>query len=233
MSNVAMAPYVQDEAVLDRVRSDDVACVRVYRYPETAAVLGRGGKPDVELELNNLQADEIPILRRRGGGCSVVLDPGNLVVTVTLPMAGIGRVTSSFDAISRWLIAALDACGIPGVERKGVSDLVLGDRKIGGSCIYRTKGLLHYATTLLVDPDLDLMERYLAHPPREPEYRRGRRHRDFMTTLRERGLADDPDRLVKRLDTEVQRRLPDLTRDLIEVQPSETAHAGARQPTRS
>jgi len=233
MDSVATEPYVQDEAVLDRVLSDDIALVRVYRYPETAAVLGRGGKPELELELDTLHMDGIPILRRRGGGCSVVLDPGNLVVTVTLPMVGIGRVTSSFDAISRWLIAALDACGIPGVERRGVSDLALDERKIGGSCIYRTKGLLHYATTLLVDPDLDLMERYLAHPPREPEYRRGRRHRDFVTTLRERGLADDPDRLVERLDTEIQRRLPDLTRELIDVQPSETAHADAHQPTRS
>jgi lipoate---protein ligase len=216
MADVATAPYVQDEAVLDRVRSDDVARVRVYRYPATAAVLGRGGKPDVELELDTLADDGIPVLRRRGGGCAVVLDPGNLVVTVTLPLPGVGQVTSSFDAISRWLIAALDACGIAGVERRGVSDLVLDDRKIGGSCIYRTKDLLHYATTLLVDPDLDLMERYLAHPPREPEYRRGRQHRDFVTTLCACGLADDPDRLARRLDTEVQRRLPDLTRDMFE-----------------
>jgi len=230
MTPVATAPYVQDEAVLDRVRNDDVACVRVYRYPETAAVLGRGSKPEVELELDALANDGIPVLRRRGGGCAVVLDPGNLVVTVTLPLPGVGRVTSSFDAISRWLIAALDACGLAGVERKGVSDLVLGDRKIGGSCIYRTKGLLHYATTLLVDPDLDLLERYLAHPPREPEYRRGRRHRDFVTTLCTCGLADDPDRLVERLDQEVQKRLPDLTRDMFETGPHRTA---APQSTRS
>ncbi len=230
MADVTTALYVQDEAVLDRVRSGDVACVRVYRYPETAAVLGRGGRPDVELDLDALAADGIPVLRRRGGGCAVVLDPGNLVVTVTLPLPGVGRVTSSFDAISRWLIAALDACDVPGVERKGVSDLVLDDRKIGGSCIYRTKGLLHYATTLLVDPDLDLMERYLAHPPREPEYRHGRRHGDFVTTLCACGLVGDPDRLARRLDTEVQRRLPDLTRDLFAAEPT---RATARQSTRS
>jgi hypothetical protein len=27
------------------------------------------------------------------------------------------------------------------------------------------------------------MERYLAHPPREPGYRRGRRHRDFVGSI--------------------------------------------------
>ncbi len=220
MDPLAPEPYLEDEAVLDRVQRGGEPEVRVYRYPRTAAVIGRGGKPEVELESAALAADGVPALRRRGGGCAVVLDPGNLVATVTLPLPGVGGVTSAFAAISDTMIDALAAVGVPDVTYAGVSDLVLGDRKLGGSCIYRTKGLLHYATTLLVDPDPDLMERYLSHPPREPEYRRGRRHRDFVTSLRAQGLDADPDRLAARLDAELRRRLPDLMRTLDPAAPA-------------
>jgi lipoate-protein ligase A len=75
------------------------------------------------------------------------------------------------------------------VTQRGVSDLALGDRKLGGSCLRRERGLAHYTTTLLVDPDLALLDRYLQHPPREPDYRAGRTHRDFVTTLRDAGWA--------------------------------------------
>ena len=64
-----------------------------------------------------------------------------------------------------------------------MSDLVLGQRKIGGACIYRSGALVHYSTTLLVEPQVELMERYLLHPPREPEYRQGRSHAEFVTNL--------------------------------------------------
>ncbi len=35
------------------------------------------------------------------------------------------------------------------------------------------------------------MERYLKHPPREPEYRLKRPHRDFVIGLKELGLVED------------------------------------------
>lgn len=214
MSPAELAAYRPEEVILDRVRRDGQAAAEVYRYTEVSAVLGRGGKSELELDAGALDAADVPVLRRRGGGCAVVLDPGNLVVSVAVPLPGIGGITSSFATISRWLIEALAQCDIPGVKQMGVSDLVLDNRKIGGSCIYRSRGLLHYSTTLLVDPDLDLIDQFLPHPPREPDYRRGRQHRDFVTTLRAAGLADDPDALAARLEKEVLDRLPRLVLEL-------------------
>ncbi|MGA8345361.1 MAG: hypothetical protein WB781_25750, partial [Candidatus Sulfotelmatobacter sp.] len=46
--------------------------------------------------------------------------------------------------------------------------------------------------TLLVDFDFDLAEKVLLHPLREPEYRHGRSHRDFMVTLRALGVQAEP-----------------------------------------
>ncbi len=176
-------PYDRDRALLDRVLADGRPRVDVYPWDEPCVVIGRGGSQERELFTWAIAADGVPLLQRPGGGCSVVLDPGNVIVAVGLPLPGVGLITRSFAAISSWLAAALTACGIPDVVQEGVSDLVLEGKKIGGSCVYRTRGLLYYSTTLLVAPDLSLAERYLRHPPREPDYRRGRSHRDFMGAL--------------------------------------------------
>jgi len=152
--------------------------------PDTVmVVIGNGSSPDKELHLDRITEDGIPVYRRSSGGCAVVLDPGNVLVALGLPLDGVGGITTAFAAISTWLAAVLDACGVPEIRKAGTSDLAVGDRKIGGSCVWRTRGLLYYATTLLVRPDLDLVDRYLQHPPREPDWRRGRQHRDFMGRL--------------------------------------------------
>lgn len=173
---------------------------RVYQVEAPMVVLGRGSKPEVELDLEACAADGVPLLRRRGGGCSVVLDPGNLIVAVALPVEGIGRNLEHFDQVNRSLIGALSELGVAGVGQDGTSDLVISDRKIGGTCIYRSRGVLLYSASLLVSPRLELIERYLRHPPREPPYRRGRPHLEFVRTLgvEARQLAPELERALDR-----------------------------------
>jgi lipoate---protein ligase len=193
-------PYDADEALISSVLRCEGARVRVYGYPEVAVVIGRGGKAAIELDEEAIAADGATVLRRRGGGCAVVLDPGNAIVSVALPQPGLAGIRGAFARISLWLVAGLERVGVPGVVQRGVSDLALGDLKIGGSCIYRSSGLLYYSTTLLVDPDLSLIERYLRHPPREPGYRRGRRHREFLGSLAERLGSRDVRAFASRLE---------------------------------
>jgi lipoate-protein ligase A len=157
--------------------------VRVTRPAGPAVVLGRSGDAGTELHLDAVRRDGVPVLRRRGGGCAVLLDPGNLVIAAVLRAPGLAGIHPHFRAMARWIGEALAELGVPRVEQRGISDLALGERKIGGSCIFRAKDLLYYSTTLLVEPDIDRMERYLRHPPREPDYRRGRSHREFVTCL--------------------------------------------------
>jgi lipoate---protein ligase len=184
---VTLAPYARDDDLIAAVQASGQPLVAVYPHPGTAVVVGRGGDPAVETRPDVIAADGVPLLRRRGGGCAVVVDPGNLVVSLALPLAGVGAITAAFTAISARIAAALAEAGVPGVHQAGVSDLAQDDRKLGGACIWRTRGLLYYSTTLLVDPAWDLIDRYLPHPPREPEYRRGREHRQFLISLAELG----------------------------------------------
>jgi lipoate-protein ligase A len=113
----------------------------------------------------------------------VTLDPGDVVVSVALAVPGRIDVPDLFRKLSDWLIAALERIGLPGLSRAGSSDLVRGDRKVAGACLFCPRGVALFSASLLVTPDVEAMERYLAHPPREPAYRRGRSHRDFVAGL--------------------------------------------------
>jgi len=192
--------YEADEFLIRGTLRDGRPRLRVYRPSSTIVVLGRGSKPEVELELDACLADGVPLYRRRGGGCSVVLDPGNVIVSVAQPVAGLNHTRRHFDLLTEWLLGRLRAVGLVGIYRDGTSDLAIAERKIAGSCVYRSPGLLYYSTTLLVEPDMDKIERYLKHPPREPLYRRGRSHRDFIGCLAGIGDFTDTADLVAELE---------------------------------
>ena len=186
LEQVPSLEFTGDREMVAATAADGRPRHRVYRVERPMLVLGSGSRAEVELDLDACQRDGVPIYRRQGGGCAVVLDPGNLLLAVSLQVPGLLRSLEYFRRISSWIIIGLAQLGFPGLERAGSSDLVLGDRKIGGACIHRTRGLLHYSASLLVSPRVELMERYLRHPPREPDYRRGRSHRDFVGALQSR-----------------------------------------------
>jgi lipoate-protein ligase A len=217
MADLMTVPYNLDDEIMNRTREDQTPRVRVYEPPEVSVVIGRGGHQDLELNAENIAADGVMLYKRPGGGCSVVLDPGNLIISLALPLEGIGGIKTSFSAISDWLITALRVCDVPGVNQRGISDLAIGDLKIGGSCIYRTRGLVYYSTTLLLDPDLELVDRYLSYPPREPDYRDGRSHRKFMGSLKALGLPPGRADLTYRLNIMLNLRLEDLVDSLVDA----------------
>lgn len=182
----AIGSFDFDEDILQAAAGTGRPMVKVYAWEGLALVLGRGSDPAREVRLEAVLADRVPLLRRRGGGCSVLLDPGNAVASLAFPLPGTGRITRAFDASLAWLVSGLERLGVQGIRKEGISDLALGDRKVGGTCLYRKSGLVYFSATLLVAPRVDLVERYLKHPPREPSWRRGRSHGDFMGDLSEK-----------------------------------------------
>lgn len=197
-------PYDYDDDLM--ALAPGTPALRIQPFGHRAVVAGRGSDLAAEIHLSLVSADGIPVYRRKGGGCSVVLDPGNLMVTLAFGAPGIGGIRELFDSCTRWLARRLQDAGIQGVYRAGISDLAVDDRKIAGSCFYRTRGAALFSAAVLVNPDLDLIDRYLAHPPREPGYRRGRSHGAFVAGLNRyypgvtaaalaRELSDGPARL--------------------------------------
>ena len=125
------APYTYDDDLTAATRHDGKSRVRVYRLAAPVVVLGSGSRADVELNLDACRTDAIPILRRRGGGCSVVLDPGNVIVSTVATELPFGGHRRQFDLITNWLIDGLTDIGLPGIHQDGICDLVLDDKKVG------------------------------------------------------------------------------------------------------
>jgi lipoate-protein ligase A len=71
----------------------------------------------------------------------------------------------------------------PQIAWDGTCDLIVGGRKVSGNSLRCRREWLLYHGTLLLDMDLTLLDRFLLHPPREPEYRQKRRHADFVSNL--------------------------------------------------
>ena len=155
---------------------------RIWEAPRPAVVLGRSNDTAAHVVEDACRADSVPVVRRFSGGGSVVLGPGCLNYAVALSLVShplLRDVRRSFDVILDWIAGALD---LPGLTRAG-TDLTLRNRKIAGSAQRRGRTALLHHGTLLYAFDAAVAERYLRHPPRQPSYREGRSHGDFLSNL--------------------------------------------------
>lgn len=155
-------------------------------------VLGRSNDPARECDLDACRAAGVPVLKRRGGGGAVVLARGMLVVTLAGPHdPGSGRLRAG-ERIQSWIAAGLARAGVPGAVPRGLGDLALGERKVLGSSMAFRRGHVLYQGVLLVSADLAHIDALLRHPSREPDYRRGRSHGQFVTSLAAAGYRLTP-----------------------------------------
>jgi lipoate-protein ligase A len=137
------------------------------------------------VRLDTCQAELVPVFRRSSGGGTVVIGPGALNVTLVLPLdagTGLGAVEVAQRFALEPIANGLDALISP-VRLQGSSDLTLRDRKFGGSAQRRLRRYFMVHASLLFDMDLARLERYLSIPHRQPDYRGGRTHADFVTNL--------------------------------------------------
>lgn len=169
--------------------------LRVTEPRQVEVVLGRCSRADQEVYLDRVQAAGVPVSRRRGGGCAVVVGPGVLVVSCTWTGYRPPYPVDWMEDMSGKVALALQGTGVTGLEVRKGGDLTLGDRKVMGACLYVGADTAVYGASLLVNPDLSLFDRFLRHPPREPAYRRGRPHREFVTSLWAEGFRLSPRQL--------------------------------------
>jgi lipoate---protein ligase len=175
--------------------------VRVEAAREVVVVVSRSRAPEREIFLERCAADGVPVVVRPSGGGAVVLSPGVVAASAVLPADPAARFPEPyFRRCCGAVAAALGALGVPGVEMRGTSDLCLGDRKLAGSSLRLAGGRVLFQVSVLVDPDLGLLDRYLRHPSREPGYRAGRSHAGFVTSLRRAGCAAAVGDVIAALD---------------------------------
>ena len=178
-----------DEALLDAAHEGRLAVpvVRTWMATKPAVVVGSSSRIDEEVDRVACATAGVPILRRPSGGLTVVLGPGCIMWSVVLPLtAATPAIEKIHAAVLDPLAAALVAAGRP-IVRRGSRDLALttadGERKVSGNALRVRRGGVLYHGTLLDSFDLDLVDRLLRHPPREPGYRAGRPHTAFLANL--------------------------------------------------
>jgi lipoate-protein ligase A len=196
--------------MLDDYRRSSVPVSRIYEPPALCAVMGASGRPEQDLLLDNLRMDGVPWMHRRGGGGTVVLGPGQVVLVLVTEVASPFRNKEYAAEINSWIVDALAGLSVSGVHPAGISDLAIGEKKIVGTSIYRTRLVLFYQASLLVCNDISLFTRYLAMPVKVPDYRRGRTHEQFCTTLVREGYTGSLADVVGALKETVGTRLPFL-----------------------
>ncbi len=148
-------------------------------------MLGASGRIADDVFLEACQADHVAISRRSSGGGTVVLGPGVLCVSLILPedaAPGLSRVDLAHAyALQRISTALQSACAAVSVLGRG--DLVVHDRKFGGSAQRRLKSWFMVHCSILHDFSIDRVVRYLKMPRRQPDYRASRSHADFLVNL--------------------------------------------------
>ncbi|NHZ86963.1 MAG: hypothetical protein GWP19_13990 [Planctomycetia bacterium] len=150
---------------------------------ETCIVLGRSNNPGDSLYLENIISDNIPMYKRPSGGETVLLSNKMLVLSITVEQTDFKSGKKYFKDYSVKFISALESLGIKNLGYKGISDITINDLKILGSSIYQNKSIVFYHAVLNIGESVSLINKYLKHPKREPDYRNNRNHKDFVTSI--------------------------------------------------
>jgi lipoate-protein ligase A len=186
-----------DEAILEWAEENAPSgeFLRLWESPQPMVVVGRSSRVAKEVNEEFCREAGIPILRRSSGGAAIVTGPGCLMYALVLSYAvrpELKDITRAHAFILKQLTTSLGplltqagaiACG-------GTSDLAIHDRedatlirKFSGNSLRMKRMHLLYHGTLLYAFDLGLIEKCLRMPPRQPNYRRARPHRDFVMNV--------------------------------------------------
>jgi lipoate---protein ligase len=160
----------------------------VWQPEKTVIVLGQSNLAETSVHLDLAESDGIPVYKRQTGGQTVILTPNTAVISVRLISERLDNPQVYFKKINGLIIEALSHLNVTGLHEKGISDIAIGKLKILGSSIYRKRSMVFYHAVLNISEAPEFIGRYLMHPTREPDYRAGRRHEDFVTSVHRAGF---------------------------------------------
>ena len=176
-----------DEALLESAEATGnyPEILRFWEPPNPLVVLGRSSPIEQEANVSYCQSEQIRILRRCSGGQSIVTGPGCLMYAVLLDYRQRPELRMLDQAhlfVMTQMRRAIARLGIE-VEMQGTSDLTYQGRKFSGNALRCKKNWFIYHGTMICDFNINLIAKCLGNPIREPAYRAGRSHRDFLTQL--------------------------------------------------
>lgn len=195
---------------------------------EPIIVLGRSNEADKEVFIEGAARDKVQVLQRYGGGGTVILYPGCVVLSIGAWVKDRFRNDYFFRLLNQAFIDLMveafpDCRGRLG--QNGISDITLDEKKIAGTSLFRSRNYLLYQASLIVELDLGLIVKYLPHPSREPEYRAKRSHADFLTGLSAASGQITTQKVLHLFELQGMNQFTDrLANDAMAVQDSQVPH---------
>jgi len=157
--------------------------LRLWETTRECVVLGQAGRPERDVHIAECDRADVPILRRSSGGGAVLLGLGCLNYSLVLPLEWEPKWQEVRYSLT-WVMSRMrQALNVPGLQCEGDCDLAMNRQKVSGSAQRRTRHAILHHGTLLYDFDPVRAECLLKPPYREPLYRAGRTHADFLGNL--------------------------------------------------
>jgi lipoate-protein ligase A len=224
-----------DEALLDFFEEQGGnGLLRFWEPNEYFVVVGYANHVQKEVNVAACRAGGIPIFRRCSGGGTVLQGPGCLNYSLMAKIEESGPLHSITSA-NRFIMdrnrAAIEArlqskknqglvTWSPTIEICGHTDLALVSSraslapslKFSGNAQRRKKHFLLFHGTFLLQFDIPMIDKFLRMPSKEPDYRKGRSHKNFLTNL---GLDADVVKTALRETWEASRPLEVVPRAAI------------------
>lgn len=204
------SPYynlaIEEALSLQLVSQNITAGVRLWKNPDSI-ILGLSENPfrnikeevvgDYETEARTIGFSKKPkpnfcyIARRASGGGTVFHSlTGNINYSLYLNLnerKELFPVKDSYDILLEIVAKSLSKQGIH-CSPKGKSDLVLEKngilKKISGNAQFRKRNcIVQHGTLILEETLIERVAEVLHHPPEEPDYRKERSHKDFLTSI--------------------------------------------------
>ena len=175
-----------DELLLELAERGEIGPVlRFWESPSYFVTLGYTNRAATEANLENCARENVPILRRVSGGGTVLQGPGSWNYAVVAPIPGAPNL--DIEGTNRFVMERnrdllRELCG-QNVEIRGHTDLAIDGRKFSGNAQRRKARFFLFHGTILLDFDLPLVAKFLGKPAKEPDYRGGRTHGEFIRNL--------------------------------------------------
>jgi lipoate-protein ligase A len=182
--NLALDEALLNEADQAAGRGEpDRELLRFWESPVAFVVLGSTGRLAEEVQREACDRGGVAVLRRSSGGGTVLIGPGCLCFSLILDLQKrpeLGDIHGSYRAILGRLASCL---ALEGLAHRGISDLAWHGRKVAGNAQRRKRATLLHHGAILYNFDLPTIAALLNEPARQPDYRAGRSHAEFLANL--------------------------------------------------
>ena len=215
--DLGVVPYLESQTIyhaIARAMDDSTPNTIALVSPDQPYVcIGYHQELEKEIDLEYCRSRDIPILRREVGGGAVYLDDDQLFVQLIFHRESMPRrVEEMYKLLIGPLVETYRALGIE-AQHRPLNDVLVGDRKIGGTGIAAIGEAMVVVGSLMYDFDTDTMARALKVSSEKMRDKIYQSLRDYMTTMkrelgrrppRERAKSILIDKLREALEVELE-----------------------------